>query len=994
MSQLAIQTILEAAGVEWRDSGYMVCPRCGDRKLTASHNPAKVVATCWHCHATFKRRGITSRERSGWCSVLVNYIWEQCKAALPSSPAMTWLVETRKLPDDAAWLATRDLGVVPNYIDFASAVRKAREQMREDMDASIASVSGEPQRLKLRKMIWELEIKQFDEFTKDTLPLIANQDWRGAVVMLRRDAYGDAASLNVRQWMDEGSDRKDKKIMTLQPVPGHRGVFCPIMDAGYSWDLKHPRNSILPVIVEGEFNWLALMAQARKWSGKNDCYYMPGFAIGGKNGADLETIKKLLDGELPIVIYDNDELDYDLFDSPKPRGYSLVNDLRKVTALYATTTKAQDKVITYSVKDVDDWVKQDDPVPVAYNQLLEGAEFLPRPFEDVKAEIDEASDAKSKERFKARAVTDIVLSDMRQRGVFYDCSYGVFKYDDNNASRLVEIRKGSKSFLNFLDKYGLGPKEPYTDAIGIAIGAKLEEKTFAEKNELHSLFARKSGYLYINQYDGSLLRLGPDGSIYRASNGRDGILFAVNDDNVTPLNCDIDAARAIAGERGLRHREGDLLDQFILDSIRYDPEHLPPATAKQLLRTWIASLFFPDIVRTRIFPVIEGPPGAGKTSFGDNLGRLVVGESFGTFSMPTSGDKLAEQMMGVPLVAFEEWDTSSKSGKEVERRLKTLATSPWEQRRELYTTADTVKLLCDAAAIISTNSIPGSTEALAQRMLMINTLPRQTERAEKSFKSQGAKLIPKFMRHRNAIWTELVGCLASINRVVNTMQIRDVSLRMADFGSFMASVAHVEGWGPEADAMLDELQGRQTEQAVGSNRIVALIRERFATSKGYSGRSDTAKGWANNLIDLIPDSDLELKRQITSRFLTWAFTKVQVVKDTFNIKSKWNGNKKVMLFTLHAEEGVVAQDVVHGAAPDEEEPEGDRGIGGTWFEIDDAEPTELLGGIEDVTQEPTMDHEPSLPARAHDGTEYVSDLEIMKAVGGVRLTSDEYPEAA
>jgi hypothetical protein len=222
-----------------------------------------------------------------------------------------------------------------------------------------------------------------------------------------------------------------------------------------------------------------------------------------------------------------------------------------------------------------------------------------------------------------------------------------------------------------------------------------------------------------------------------------------------------------------------------------------------------------------------------------------------------------------------------------------------------------VKLLCDAAAIISTNSIPGSTEALAQRMLLINTLPRQTDRAEKSYKSQGAKLVPEFMKQRNAIWTELVGNLASINRTVNKMPIRDVSLRMADFGSFMASVAHVEGWGTEADQMLDELQGRQTEQAVKSNRIIALIRERFAMSKAYSGHADTAKGWAHILLPLVPDNDLETKKQMTSNFLTWAFDNVQTVKDAFRIIREWHSHRKVWLYTLHAEEGVVARDA-HG----------------------------------------------------------------------------------
>jgi len=588
--------------------------------------------------------------------------------------------------------------------------------------------------------------------------------------------------------------------------------------------------------------------------------------------------------------------------------------LQKFTALFATTTTALKGAISCSVKDCDDWMKQDNPTAVAYNMLLAQADFLPRPFDDVKAEIDKVTGGKGKERFKSRDVTDIVIADMNQRGTFHDCSYGVFLTVENSRSQLIEVRKGSKSFVNYLDKYGLGPKESYSDAIGIAIGARLEDRTFATKNELHSLYARKNGYLYLNQYNGHLLRIDPKGRIEPGQNGADNILFAANADHVTPWTCDIPKAQFIAENPGLKHQDGSLLDKYILDSIRYDPEHLAVSTVKQLLRTWIMSLFFRDIVGTRIFPVFEGPPGAGKTSIGDNLGRILVGGSFGSLPMPTSGDKLAEQMMGVPLVAFEEWDTSTKSGKEVERRLKTLATSPWELRRELYTTADMVRLLCDAAAIISTNSIPGSTEALTQRMLMINTLPRQTSQHEKAYKSQGAKLVPEFMKHRDEIWTELVGNLASINRTVKKMPILDVSLRMADFGSFMASVASVEGWGTEAHAMLDELQGRQTEQAVGSSRIIALIRERFALTAAYSGHEATAKAWAAILLSHVADNDLESKKQMTSKYLTWAFTKVQTIKDTFRVSSKWDSHQKVTLFTLHAEEGVVAKDAASIAA--------------------------------------------------------------------------------
>jgi len=146
------------------------------------------------------------------------------------------------------------------------------------------------------------------------------------------------------------------------------------------------------------------------------------------------------------------------------------------------------------------------------------------------------------------------------------------------------------------------------------------------------------------------------------------------------------------------------------------------------------------------------------------------------------------------------------------------------------------------------------------------------------------------------------------------MPILDVSLRMADFGSFLASVADVEGWGAEANSMLDEMEDRQTEQAVGSNRIVALIRELFAKSKTHSAQSYTAKKWAEMLLPLVSDNDQETKKQLTSKFLNWAFTKVQTVRNTFRINDHWDGHQKVKLFTLTAEEILPTQTAIEESA--------------------------------------------------------------------------------
>jgi hypothetical protein len=139
-----------------------------------------------------------------------------------------------------------------------------------------------------------------------------------------------------------------------------------------------PNNLVLPVIVEGEFNWLSMMAQAAAWSNSNHDYHVPGMAVDGKKGCRHTTITELLDGELPIVIYDNDAIDWDLFDSPKPGGYSPVLALLK-TAVWAITTDPMDGAVSEKAKDVDEWVNRDQPSPWPTTVCSHPQNFCPVP---------------------------------------------------------------------------------------------------------------------------------------------------------------------------------------------------------------------------------------------------------------------------------------------------------------------------------------------------------------------------------------------------------------------------------------------------------------------------------------------------------------------------------------------------------------------------------------------------------------------------------------
>jgi hypothetical protein len=870
-----IREILESLGVEW-STGYMKCPVCQEQKLTASLK--KSVATCWKCGKQWWPGNNKRKAASSWGVSLMNSVAEPCRSYLPESiRTLDWLVKVRKLPNDPHWLQMNSVGAHPGKLELAPIIAKAKKALDENREQALALTADEDEFNKVLGFYKE-EKGKFEEFVKDTLtPMFAEDHMKGSVVFIYENSHEECLSLNIRSfWREED---KKKACQRLQPIAGRRGVFCPFIYNGSYWD----DTAMNTLILEGEVNWLQLRAQTKRWgkvAGRDvDYYHQSGMAVGGKNGADTQTIQQFLDNYPPTIIYDNDTKDDD---TGIPQGYDLVDAINWKTPCYAVTTRT---------KDMDDYVMAWNPKPEDIKNLINSAEYLPRPFESVKKDIDKVTAQKGKERFLNREVTEIVLNDMQQRGTFYNVSYGVFVWEQKKKNKLVEIRKGHPTWTGFLSNYGIQPGEKLADIVGKNIGVKTEDPSFAPKNRIRILFQFASSNLYINEYAGTVIRIDKNGNISRICNGEDGVLFHQYDVgsqrdvkflDMTPFKVDIAKAQQV--KAGLKVQPGELLDEYILGTVNYNSFSMAEATAKQFLKTYIISIFFADQFKTKVFPVFDGAAGAGKNSIGHFLGLLLTGERFSVLSMPDKPDALAENMIDVPFACFDEWDSSNAA---VEKKLKSLATNAFEKRRELYTTFNTITMECQAAVMLSTNANPAKKAATSQRLLLFDVNPRQKNRRDKDFESLGMVLQPEFMEHRDEIWTELVGTLANVVRTFWDMELLPTHFRMADFGSFMSSVATVEGWGDDADRMLSEMQDRQITLAVEKSIVANLLRELFANTTHYQGVFRTAKEWAGILHTYVEDNDHEVKNKITASYLGHVFAVQEtILKETYSMKKE------------------------------------------------------------------------------------------------------------
>jgi hypothetical protein len=260
-----------------------------------------------------------------------------------------------------------------------------------------------------------------------------------------------------------------------------------------------------------------------------------------------------------------------------------------------------------------------------------------------------------------------------------------------------------------------------------------------------------------------------------------------------------------------------------------------PEVQKDILKSWLVSVFFSSLHRNRTIPMMEGPPGAGKTALGAQVGHLLLGPNFAVTNAPTTEREVAELMTGSPFVVFDEWDEVTKP---VEAAIKHLTTGGKHKRRELYTTSKVVELSCDAAVMVTTNANRMRQVGSARRFLVIPVAARQKELGERVYQAEGEHLIPQLMTARTKVWCELLGDLAAcVLALHHTDPATKTSFSMSDFGVFVQRIADYEGWGDDAHRLFVRAEKKQEDEAAQSQVLVDLFSQLLTEAPIMLGNS-------------------------------------------------------------------------------------------------------------------------------------------------------------
>jgi hypothetical protein len=244
---------------------------------------------------------------------------------------------------------------------------------------------------------------------------------------------------------------------------------------------------------------------------------------------------------------------------------------------------------------------------------------------------------------------------------------------------------------------------------------------------------------------------------------------------------------------------------------------LTKSEQRKFLKVWVLALFFGSIQPTKIILLMLGGHGSGKTSALRRIQKFIFGRKADLLSIEKDKqDGFVATVTTDPLALFDNLDERISW---LPFALSRLATGVTFTRRVLYTTNEKFHLPGVSWLGITCRSVRFMEN---QPDLPDRTLVLKMERL--SEKQPEGELLSAIAKHRNFIWSELLGELNAIVRHFRQAPkpIR-VQLRMADFASFALNVATIWGCRTGIEAAFTKLEQAQADLVFEEEPIHAVL---------------------------------------------------------------------------------------------------------------------------------------------------------------------------
>lgn len=236
-------------------------------------------------------------------------------------------------------------------------------------------------------------------------------------------------------------------------------------------------------------------------------------------------------------------------------------------------------------------------------------------------------------------------------------------------------------------------------------------------------------------------------------------------------------------------------ESMILDGPNFitDGQGTSRKEMRHLLKTWVASYFFPEAMDTKPIICIYGPADSGKTTLFQNLSIMFTGDS--TFSVTEMPKDSKQFNNDVTNNAYLFYDNVEVNKKELQEKLAQVATGYTLKQRKLYSTNETVSYKARCFVGITTRTLDKIQEDVAQRYIMIPVQPFVLSGGRMQRQSMSA-ILREVSDKRDDLWSEL---LDYVNKMISVIGVQDgldsstVAIRMADYGSLLQVTCSIDG---------------------------------------------------------------------------------------------------------------------------------------------------------------------------------------------------------
>lgn len=399
---------------------------------------------------------------------------------------------------------------------------------------------------------------------------------------------------------------------------------------------------------------------------------------------------------------------------------------------------------------------------------------------------------------RKRALSNIVIEDLKSRGAFYKTVERNHYYFEERHKILFDIE--GYEFPKYLNnRYGINRSESEFSYLMEELASEAYLRGRETEIRRFAFYDNSSHVLYVSNNINQFYRL--DGEVVTlVDNGTDGVLF-IDNPMLQPFE----------------YLEGDEkghIKHLIIGQINFstgDDSKLNLEECRFLFSLWLCALAFESLLPTKPILLLTGPKGSGKTSTLKFIGNWLFGKDFNVSTL--SKDKEDSFISAISSQYFVAYDNVDGKIGWLNDRLATASTGQLIQLRKLYTTNEMLTFYPRCFLSLTSRTPKFKRDDVTDRLLIF-----KMKRFEK-FTSE-RELIAEILAYRNHLWTEW---LNNLNVIISSLKRENEShvssFRMADFADFALKVSRCLGKEAYAQAIFDKMSREQSEFLLEDNPI-------------------------------------------------------------------------------------------------------------------------------------------------------------------------------